>query len=79
MDDQSDSFRLKDLFNNLNKEKNINQINAEVDEILKTFSFSTPFAMGNFESEESLILIPQDLSNFFNKIYQYIFGDDDSL
>jgi hypothetical protein len=79
VDDQSDSFRLKDLFNNLNTEKNTNQINAEVDEILKTFSFSTPFAMGSFESEEFLILIPQALSNFFHKIYQYIFGDDDSL
>ena len=48
VDDQSDSFRLKDLFNNLNKEKNINQINAEVDEILKNFLIFYSFCYGKF-------------------------------
>lgn len=82
--DETYSNSMKDLFagnkllTNFDDEKKFNQMNAEVDAFLKSVSFApkTSFLLSSLESD-SLIIIPQEISDIFGKIYDYFLGNSD--
>lgn len=87
-DEPTYSDELKDLFskqnylfnpNNFDAQKEMNKMEAEMKDILEGFSFTPKsFAFASLESESSFIIIPQDLGNFFYKLHDYLFGNQDS-
>lgn len=78
-DELKDLFSKQSLFYNLDGLQKFNSMNAEVDTILKDLSFAPakPFIFNGLESEPALIIIPQELSDLFGKVYDYFFANHD--
>lgn len=73
-----DLFTKQSSFYNFDEEKKFNAMNAELDAILKGFSFTPkPISFVNLESDLSIIVIPQEISDFLGKFYEYFFENHD--
>jgi len=78
-DELKDLLSKQSLFYNLDGQQKFNSMNAEVDAILKDISFApaNPFIFSGLESEPALVVIPQELSDLFGKVYDYFFANHD--